>query len=129
MSTDRIATRVAAVSFGLALAAVIILLLVPAYSGVRETHYANGAHSHVTTRATMVQINGSWVLLPMLFPVLVAVVPLIARTQAARVASTIVLFGFVVVAGFSIGLFYLPTALAMVVAACVVPLGSSARQK
>ncbi len=33
------------------------------------------------------------------------------------------LFGHIVIAGFSIGLFYLPAVLAMVVAACVVPLG------
>lgn len=123
MSTDRIATRVASVSCALALAAVIFLLAFPAYSGARETVYANGAHSHVTNRATMVQVNGDWVLLPMLFPVLVAAVPLLLRTQPARIICTIVLFGFVIIAGFSIGLFYLPAALAMVVAACVAPLG------
>lgn len=72
-------------------------------------------------RRSLLQTEGVSVLLAAGLPVLVALVPLVfgAGRQARRAAvvSAVLLGGFVVVAGFSIGLFYLPAALAAIVVA------------
>ena len=103
-------TRLTAVAFALALAAAIFLLVgPPAYSGF---------HDGRPTHATLMQINGEWVIVPVMFPVLVALVPLVVRKQAVRIVAAIVMGGFALIS-FSIGLFYLPAAILMALAACV----------
>ncbi len=106
-------TWLTAVSFGLAIAAAIFLLIVPTYSG----SYDGGPVTH----PTLVEVNGSWVIIPVFFPPSVALLPLIFRKQAVRIIATILIGGFVFIAGFSIGLFYLPAAVMMLLAACVSP--------
>jgi hypothetical protein len=74
-------TRLTAISFVLAMAAAIFLLVWPVYSGFdgrRPTH------------ATLVQVNGGWVIGPVMFPVLVALVPLVVPRQAVRIVAVIV---------------------------------------
>jgi len=59
-------TRLTAISFALALAAAIFLLVgSPAYSGFRDGR---------PTHATLIEINGEWAIVPVMFPVLVALV-------------------------------------------------------
>ena len=82
--------RLTAASFGLALAAAIFLLVWPVYSGFDGVR---------TTQATLLQVNGYWALVPVGFPVVIG--------------------GFSFISGFSVGLFYLPAAVTMLLAACV----------
>lgn len=93
----------------LASAAAIVLLVAPVYSNGR----------------TLIQVNGWIALLPLSFPVIVAVTALVlSRSVLARRArwlAAMVLLGFVVLTGFSIGVFYLPAAAAMVAAALLKP--------
>lgn len=103
-------TRLAAASFGLALAAAIFLLIWPVYTGFDGLR---------TTHATLLQVNGSRALLPVAFPVIVALLPLVFRMQAIRISAAIVIGAFSFIGGFSIGLFYVPAAVAMLLAACV----------
>ena len=103
-------TRLTAVSFALATAAAIYLLVWPVYSG------SVGGRP---TRATALEVNGLYALIPISFPVLITLIPLLLRKQWARITSAIVLGAFAVIAGFSIGLFYLPAAIVMLLAACV----------
>jgi hypothetical protein len=104
-------TRLTAVAFALALTAAIFLLVgPPAYSGFRDGH---------PTHATLIEINGEWVIVPVIFPVLVALVPLVVRKQAVRIVAAIVMGAFVFLGGMSIGLFYLPAGVLMALAACV----------
>ncbi len=63
-------------------------------------------------------INGPSVLLPVMFPVFIALLPLMFHKQAVRVVAAILMGGFSLVA-MSIGLFYLPAAILMALAACV----------
>jgi hypothetical protein len=103
-------TRLAAASFGLALAATIFLLVWPVYTrsdGLRTTH------------ATLLQVNGSWMLLAVAFPMIIALLPLVVRMRAMRISAAIVLGAFSFIAGFTVGLFYVPAAVAMLLAACV----------
>jgi hypothetical protein len=103
-------TRLAAASVGLALAAAIFLLMWPVYTGF------DGVRA---TRATLLQINGSWAILPLAFPVIVALLPLVLRRQAIGIIAAVLIGAFSLLAGFTVGLFYVPAAVAMLLAACV----------
>ena len=102
--------RLTVISFGLAVVAAIFLLAWPVYSGF------NGERP---THATLIQINGAWVVFPVLFPVLVAALPVVGRRHWLRIAAAIVMGAFVFISGMSIGLLYLPAGILMLLAACV----------
>ena len=97
-------------AFGLAVAAAIFLLVWPVYEGI-----GSGGVTH----ATLLQINGAWVIFPVMFPVLVAALPVVVGKQAVRVVAVLVMGAFVFISGFTIGLFYLPAGILTLVAACV----------
>jgi hypothetical protein len=103
-------TRLTAISFALAVAAAIYLLVGPVYSG-----FSNGR----PTRATLIEINGDRVIVPVMFPALVALASLILHRQRVRIVAAIVMGVFVLISGMSIGLFYLPAGVLMLLAACV----------
>lgn len=103
-------TRLTVTSFGLALAAAIFLLVGPVY---------NRLDSQNTTHATLLQVNGSWVILPVLFPVFLALLPLVIRKQAVRIAAAIFIGAFSFISGFTIGLFYVPAAIILLLAASI----------
>jgi len=103
-------TRLTAVSVGLALAATIFLLVGPVYSGFDGER---------TSHKTLLQVNGVWAVIPLMIPVLIALVPLIFRNQAVRIIAAIVMGAFALVSGFSIGMFYLPAGVLIVLAAYV----------
>jgi hypothetical protein len=93
-----------------ALAAVIYLVLgPPAYSGI---------HDGRPTHATLIEINGEGVIVPVMFPVLVAALPVVERRHWLRIVAAIVMGGFALIS-FSIGLFYPPAGILMALAACV----------
>jgi hypothetical protein len=88
--------------------AAVFLVVHPVHSGFDGTRPSS---------ATSLDENGTWVLIPILLPVLVALISVVSPRRAVRVAAVVLLGAFVAVAGFSIGLFYLPAAVAMIVAA------------
>lgn len=70
---------------------------------------------------SLLQTEGASVLMAAGLPVLVALMPLVfgagRHGRRAEIVSAVLLAVFVVVAGFSIGLFYLPAAMAAIVVA------------
>ncbi len=88
-----------------------LLLIVPVYSG----QSGNGIVT-VQTHATLLEVNGAFALIPLMIPVLMALMPTIFPHTWARLGASILLSLFVLIAGFSIGLFYGPSALVMYVA-------------
>jgi hypothetical protein len=102
--------RLIGASFALAISAAIFLLVSPIYSGF------NGSRP---THATLLQVNGPYALIPVTFPVLMALVALLIGKQWVRIVATILISGFVVIGGFTIGMFYLPAAILMLLATCV----------
>jgi hypothetical protein len=72
-------------------------------------------------RTTLLESQGTDVIGILLVPVAIAAFPLVlsatSKVRLARAASAALLFGFALLAMFSIGLFYVPAALAMVAAA------------
>ncbi len=97
------------VAFSLALAVSGLLLVVPIYSGQAERDTAQGVMA-VHTSSTLLGVNGPWALIPLLIPVLIALLPLIFSNRWVCIVATVALALFVFIAGLSIGLFYLPAA-------------------
>ena len=68
-------------------------------------------------RVSMFQTNGAWVLVVVSVPVLVALIPILVRHRAARIVSAVLLWMGCVVGMWSVGMFFVPAAIVMTVAA------------
>jgi len=89
-----------ALSFVLAVACSIVLCIAPFYSS-----------GH-----TLIQVNGLNVLIPLAVPVLATLAPMLLPRFVVRVGFAAILGLFAVLAGFSIGMFYLPSAVLLIAA-------------
>lgn len=110
----------AVIAVVLAAAAGLFLALYPVYQGVSESVSSSGAVTSSTDSATLVAENGSWVILVLCVPVALAALGLMGAVRERRTATwaaALTLLGFVILGGFSIGLFYAPAALALLAAA------------
>jgi hypothetical protein len=97
-----------AASFCLAIAATVAIAAVDYYfSPANDQPYPRSLDPHG--------------LLPSMFPVVFALLPMLLPKQATRIMSALLLWGFSVVGSGSIGLFYIPAAIAMLLAACARP--------
>ena len=125
------------VAHALAWVAGLWMVFGPVYQGVSVTPSMPGEPAGETTRHThtLVEANGLWVLWLLLIPVLLSGAALLAvvftgtgqaRRRALLWTPALALLAFCVVGIFSIGLFYLPAALAMQVAAITDSLKGSA---
>jgi len=85
---------VTALSFVLALAAAIVLL----------------------KQDRLIEVNGQRVIVLVMFPVVVALVPVMFPARVVRIIASVLLCGFTLLASFTIGLFYLPASLLMLLA-------------
>ena len=110
----------------------------PVYQGVSVTPVLPGEAPGEATRftATLIQANGSRVILLLAVPVVLTALALTsvlltgagqARRKVFLWASAILLLGFCVLGSFSIGLFYLPAALALLASAVLALLGRNAQ--
>ena len=99
-----------AISLGLAVAVSGLLLVLPTYSGW------SSESPFVQQHATLLQVNGPRALIALAIPVLIALVPVLVPKWWMRLVVGLVLAAFVGVAGFSIGLFYAPSAAIMLMA-------------
>ena len=111
-----------AVALGAVAAAVLSLL--PVYGSRRSVMDSSGTRVTEELRGeTLLAVNGIDTLPLLLAPVLLAALPLFRgsahqrRVRAGMMA--VLLLGFTLLAGFSIGLFYVPSALAMLSVALI----------
>ena len=125
----------AVVSTGIAhvLAWVVVLGLVfgPVYQGVSVSAVAPGAPANVPTKttATLIEVNG-WSVLPILLVpaaltgwALLTILKTNAGQTRRRIivwVASVLLLGFCILGSFSIGIFYLPSALALVLSSILV---------
>lgn len=63
------------------------------------------------------EIDGSWVLVVVSVPVLISLLPMMVPRRTARVVAAVLLWACCVIALFSVGLFFVPAAVVMTVAA------------
>ena len=112
-------------------------VFVPVYQGVSVTATSTGEPAGEVTRhtATLVEVNGLYVLWLLLIPILFSGLTLLvisftdagqARRKALLWISALALLALCLVGILSIGLFYLPTAMALLVAAVADSLNGSA---
>jgi hypothetical protein len=122
--TPQSTTRKVLISFFLAVPASIWGLVAPAYTGItareipvnRESFSPPQAETpiHPVQRATLAEVNGPGTYLLLAIPVIVAGMPLLFRSRAVRILSTVLLMGWVVIGVASIGFFYIPSSIIMV---------------
>jgi glucan phosphoethanolaminetransferase (alkaline phosphatase superfamily) len=89
------------------------------YQGVSTSVSSSGAVTTIAESSTLIEQNGVWILGLLGVPVALAGFGLYCAVRRHRVllwVSGLVLIGFVAVSGFTIGLFYAPAALALLVA-------------
>ena len=116
----------AMVSDALAWVAFLWLLLWPySYQGTSITQTAGEPPGQITeTHASLLAVNGFWVIIPLLIPVVITALLLVVTLSSNRRAAKLtawpmaaILLVFCVMSGFSIGMFYLPAALVSIVTA------------
>jgi hypothetical protein len=101
----------------LALVLAVVGALVAAFAPTYMTCETVAGGAETCHRSSGITVNGAWILVVSAVPVAVALVPVLVRRHGARVASAILLWACCVVAIASIGMFFLPAAIAMTVAA------------
>lgn len=128
MQRAGVATVSAWAAHALAWVAGLWMVFGPVYQGVSGTPSMAGEPAGEVTRhtATLVETNGLWVLWLLLIPILLSGLALLtirftdcgqARRMALLWVAALALLAFCAVGIFSIGLFYLPVALALLVTA------------
>ena len=111
---------VALAAVALAVAAGLGLAFYPVYQGESESASSSGVVTSSSDRATLIEENGPWVAFLLCVPIVLAALGLWVALRGHRTLAWTfagVLLGFCVLGGFSIGLFYLPAALALLLAA------------
>jgi hypothetical protein len=96
-----------AISVGLAVAAAVYLLNWPSYK-----NYAG-------KKATLVEVNGAWALVPVSLPILLTLLPLLFPNKPVHITVAVILCAFVHLAGMTIGLYYAPATIMHLPAGCV----------
>jgi hypothetical protein len=106
----------------------LFLLLAPTYETAVTTYYPNTpasevARTEVRGRATALEVNGPQIVFALSIPILLALLPLAFRKQrrAALLGAGALTLCFCILGALSVGVFYLPTALALLLAAATTP--------
>ena len=104
-------------SLGLATLASGALLVLPSYSGASAVVTSGGVETTASFRATLLEVNGAGVLGILAFPIVLSLAALLpwpgsVRTPVVAIGA-VLLCGFAVLGAMSIGLFFLPSAVAM----------------
>ncbi|HKU58787.1 MAG TPA: hypothetical protein VJP39_04205 [Gaiellaceae bacterium] len=132
MTRGALAFTATSVSLVCALALVPLALLAPVYQG--ETASDGGLRS--TTTATLVGVNGYWVLVPVCVPLVLALVGWVGLhlrcSHGSRVGTVLSQFAvgllavFAVLSSASIGMYVLPAALLLMLGSALTPNGRRA---
>ena len=78
---------------------------------------SSGVFSTRSDSERMFQVNGAWVLVVVAVPGLVALVPVLVRRKRVRIASAALLWFGCVLGMLSVGMFFVPAAILMTIAA------------
>ena len=136
MKTRRATLAMSTLAHLLAWAAFLWLVFGPSFyqgSSIVSTGPDGVIQKETQLSASIVEINGRGVLIPLLVPVIFTALGLLTainrnyadrRNKVMLWVITVLLVLFCGVGMFSIGLFYLPAALAMIIGAAVVTVGS-----
>jgi hypothetical protein len=109
--------RRAAISFLLAVLASVLSLMLPMYKVQTNVERAGEASRVEVRYETLSSVNGPMIRYILAIPVIIAGLPILLRFRAMRIISAVLLTGWVITGAASLGLFYLPSAIAMILAA------------
>ena len=96
------------------------LLFGPSYAGSSSAIGADGSVVESSRGATLIEVNGPRVLFWLAIPLLLVAVPMLVKKAYRRrvgVACALLMFVLALVGSLSIGVFYYPTAIALLLAA------------
>lgn len=102
----------------------------PVGQGLESYGSSDGTVGTRSYNISFFHTDGAWVLVVVSVPILVALVPVLVRRRPARVVSTVLLWAGCLVGAFSVGMFFVPAAILMTIAASrsdPVPVGRSVR--
>ncbi|MXY47560.1 MAG: hypothetical protein F4Y44_11420 [Chloroflexi bacterium] len=126
MTRNRVVLTVSTLSHIFAWAATLFFIFWPVYSGVSVRAGESGVGS--VSGKTLIEVNGLWAALLIVLPIIFTAIALIASFPSVahprlmltlRWTAFALLLTFCAVSSLSIGLFYLPAAIAALVAAIV----------
>jgi hypothetical protein len=110
------ARRFALASFLVAVLGALVAAFAPT-GRMESTTSSGGAFVTHTSSISMFQTNGAWVLIVVSVPVLVSLVAVVLNRRSARIVSTVLLWIGCVLGMFSVGMFFIPAAILMTIAA------------
>jgi hypothetical protein len=113
--------RKATISFLLAVLASVLGLTLSMYNGQTSLQHSGQAGTVEARHETLSGVNGPTVRYLLAIPVIITGVPILLRLRAIRIISAVLLAGWVVIGAASVGLFYHPSAITMIVAAAENP--------
>ena len=105
---------------GFALAAFLAVLAAAVIAAAGPTYETCSSVAGGATRcgrATGYSVNGTRILVVVAVPVLLSLIPIIVRSRGARIVSAVSLWGCCLIGAASIGLFFVPGAILMTIAA------------
>jgi hypothetical protein len=111
------AKRSAVVAFLLAVIGALVSAFAPTGHVMGSSASPGGMSVTRSYNVSMFQINGAWILAVVSVPVLVALIPILVPHRAARIVSAVLLWTGCVVGMWSVGMFFVPAAIVMTVAA------------
>ena len=103
------ASRFSLLAFAAAVAAALIVLFAPLYMSCGSDTACHGDSA--------LTVNGGWILVVVFVPVVLALVPVLIRHRVARAVAAVMLWIGCVVALLSVGIFFVPAAILMTIAA------------
>jgi hypothetical protein len=107
------ANRLVVAAFVAATLGALIAAFAPTYSSCTSTSSGGEVCGHATSFA----VNGTWVLVVVSVPILVTLIPVLVRRRSARIVSTVLLWIGCFVGMWSVGMFFVPAAILMTIAA------------
>jgi hypothetical protein len=109
--------RRATISFLLAVLASVLSLTLPMYKVQTSVERVGEARRVEVRHETLSSVNGPMIRYILAIPVIFAGLPIPLRWRAVRIISAVLLTSWVAIGAASVGLFYLPSALTMILAA------------
>jgi hypothetical protein len=99
----------------------LVLLRLPMYSSASSSQTAGGPEIRSSGRATLAAVNGPSVYLILAVPVLASVLAVLRwpprLSRPATIVGAVIASGFVVLGMATVGMFFVPTALALITVA------------
>lgn len=111
------AKRFTLAAFLVAVLGALVAAFAPTGRVMESYGSSNGVFRTRSYSVSMFHTNGAWVLVVVSVPVLVALIAVVVRHRVARIVATVLLWTGCVLGMWSVGMFFIPAAILMTIAA------------